>query len=222
MGANNEVSCFVGAHQDDWQIFAGDLARDDVARGTKVVLVYITAGNSPDVEAFWRAREAGALASTMILAPGAAIAKEDLTINGRPICRWTIGNTASYFLRLPECTLRAFKAGQSNLKPVDGSASYYDWATLVKFVDSIIELEARDYATQKPWVHTSDYLVDPFPIPGLWMDHEDHAATGDIVRMIARGKYNVRYWAGYEDTRRRQEISSTVLPTASVCSSSVA
>jgi hypothetical protein len=208
MDSNSVVSFFVGAHQDDWQIFAGNIARDDVRLGSKVVFVYLTAGNSPDEEAFWLAREAGALASTIFLTSVTKVGQDKLTVNGRPIIRWTIGNSASYFLRLPELKLREFKAGKLNLKPVDGSGPYPDWSSLVRFVESILDFEAGDYLTKNPLINTSDYLADPFPIPGVWMDHDDHAATGDVVRMIATGKYNVRYWPGYRDSRRRYEVSA--------------
>jgi hypothetical protein len=207
MEPNKTVSFFVGAHPDDWQIFAGNVARDEFGRGNKLVFVYMTAGDDCQGEAYWRAREKGAIASTVLLTSIATIEEDSQTFPCRPICRYAIGNTASYFLRLPEHKLRSFKGGKPDLRPVDGSTLYADWSSLVKFVESILEFESSDCQTQSPLIYTSDYLTDPFPKPNIWMDHEDHAATGDVVRMIATGKYDVRYWPGYEDTRRRQAVS---------------
>ena len=88
------VTFYVVAHPDDWQLFMGEAAYDDLADPTqKVVFIYLSAGDAnqaarvqcggfPGAQPYYLAREAGALASVRLVAdrqqlngcPGAATA----------------------------------------------------------------------------------------------------------------------------------------------------
>ena len=63
------VVLLVVAHPDDWQLFLGEAVVEALRRGERVVAVVASAGGDDRPQAFWRAREAGAVASM-----GAALA----------------------------------------------------------------------------------------------------------------------------------------------------
>jgi hypothetical protein len=208
MGSNGLVSFFVGAHADDWQLFAGNMVRDDVhVSKARVVLVYITAGDAGNTDGWWEARELGSIASTVLLCGHPSEAESRPIFEGRPITRRIIGRTSSYFLRLPDGRLTDLKHGISSLTTVDNSTEYNDWESLVSVVRSVLKFEAGDHVGHYPWINTHEYLIDPFPGEKEWLDHPDHSATGDIVRSAAKGEFRTLYWAGYDDTRRRQWVS---------------
>src|SRR5206468_3216565 len=96
------VSFFVGAHQDDWQIFAGNLAHQDIRAGARVVLIYLTAGDEGRQDGWWQARESAAIASCTFATNARASEEVIRTFGDRKIASRAVGNTKSYFLRLPD------------------------------------------------------------------------------------------------------------------------
>lgn len=78
--AHRSVVFYVVAHPDDWQLFMGEAAYDDLADPTrKVVFIYLTAGDAgqgdhvqcydyPKAHPYYLAREEGALASVRLVA----------------------------------------------------------------------------------------------------------------------------------------------------------
>src|SRR6187551_82250 len=99
------VVFYIGAHQDDWQLFMSPQAYDDlIADGTRVVFIYTTAGDAGGDPNWGRGRSAGALSSIQYALHQRieALQPELSEVNGHPIARYTIGNTVSYYLDLPD------------------------------------------------------------------------------------------------------------------------
>jgi len=105
MAGTQHVVFYIGAHQDDWQLFMSPQAYTDlIADNTTVVFIYTTAGDA-GVEASWgRGRSAGALSSIQFATRQriAAITPELVVANGHALPCYTIANTRSYFLNLPD------------------------------------------------------------------------------------------------------------------------
>src|SRR5436190_22007358 len=71
--AQQEVSYYLAAHQDDWQLFMGTNAKAD-ASYAKVVFITLTAGDAGDgnngggIIPYFQARENGAIKSVQFIA----------------------------------------------------------------------------------------------------------------------------------------------------------
>src|SRR4026209_2547278 len=66
---------FIEAHQDDWQLFAGNQTASSAQTAAKVVIVYVTAGDAGSSivnPAFWQARETASKAALEVIAPDGA------------------------------------------------------------------------------------------------------------------------------------------------------
>src|SRR5689334_10192163 len=77
--SSSKVSIYVAAHQDDWQLFMGANAYDDIVNSNdsaRVVVIYVTAGDYSDLRsdtafgkiAYLLARERGAKNSVRLAA----------------------------------------------------------------------------------------------------------------------------------------------------------
>ena len=51
------LDAFIVAHQDDWQLFMGDVASKGIRNGNHAVFIYLTAGDENRDSAYWEARE---------------------------------------------------------------------------------------------------------------------------------------------------------------------
>src|SRR4051812_36717493 len=100
-----EISFYVVAHADDWQLFMHPNVYNDLrAAGSKVVYIITTAGDAGGSETYWAAREEGSKSSVRFcLAPLAALSESTGTkqFNHHIINYWAANNAACYFLRLP-------------------------------------------------------------------------------------------------------------------------
>jgi LmbE family N-acetylglucosaminyl deacetylase len=203
------LDAVIVAHQDDWQLFMGDVVGRRVQAGGRVVFVYLTAGDDGRDSLYWTARESGALASTRV-AVGVA-ATESATDQCAPvrsldhvIRKCTIANTESYFFRLPDGhrngigfarhsyqSLRKLRRKRiTSVSAVDGSATYQGWADVISTVHALIGDSSADRMVT---VHTSDpsILVNPH-------DHFDHRMAGLLVYDLRKqSKWNVAYYTGY-------------------------
>jgi len=223
----SSLTFFVGGHQDDWQLFRGNAAAADLAApGTRVVFVYATAGDAGRTDGWWEARERGALESVRALRGPAPITLAVVERNGHPIVRYSMRNSESYFLRLPDGRWRAGdgypSTGHESLsqlrdlgKPVsavDGSTTYTSWEDFWQTLGAILEHErSRVPEAEHPWVHAPDYAGDDNASPTCDADsscnpcdHPDHTAVADALREFAGGIYNRSWWVGY-DTQNRPE-----------------
>lgn len=202
------IDVIVVAHQDDWQLFMGDVVAKQVQAGHRVLFVYLTAGDVGRDSIYWVTRERGVLQSTRIAA-GAAAGNRSLEpcstvrIQDHSIRKCTIANTESYFLRLPDGhrngigfarhsfqSLRKLRQRRiASLSAIDGSAAYNGWADLKSTVDSLIGESSSTRVT----VHTSDpsAAVNPH-------DHFDHRMAGLLVYDSRRkARWNLAYYTGY-------------------------
>src|SRR5882672_1594170 len=63
----------VVAHQDDWQLFMGDVVAKKIRAGDSVTFIYLTAGDDGRDSLYWQTRERAALQSTRLaIGPDAA------------------------------------------------------------------------------------------------------------------------------------------------------
>src|SRR5262245_1252566 len=146
LGAPIPVEVFLEAHQDDWQLFAGNQTASSALTASKVVIVYVTAGDAGSATsfpAFWQARETARKASVdVITPPEAEWACASVTLNAHAILRCTKANVVTYYMRLPDgggegqgfgfgslAQLRS--GGVASLSAVDGTATYTSWADLL-------------------------------------------------------------------------------------------
>lgn len=203
------LDAVIVAHQDDWQLFMGDVIARRIQTGGPVVFVYLTAGDDGRDSIYWATRERGVLQSTRIaagVAPGDNSVDQCSTvrIQDHAIRKCTIANTESYFLRLPDghrngigFALHSFQSLRklrqrriAAMSAVDGSATYDGWADLKSTVDLLI---GESSSTRIVTVHTSDPSVAVNP-----HDHFDHRMAGLLVYDSRRkAKWNVAYYAGY-------------------------
>jgi LmbE family N-acetylglucosaminyl deacetylase len=203
------VDAVLVAHQDDWQLFMGDVIARRVQTGAPVVFVYLTAGDDGRDSVYWATREKGVLQSTRIAAGVAAGDRSadhcsTVSVLDHAIRKCTIANTESYFLRLPDGhrngigfarhsfqSLRKLRQRRiTAMTAVDGSTAYNGWADLKSTVDSLI---GESSSTRSVTVHTSDPSVAVNP-----HDHFDHRMAGLLVYDSRReAGWNVVYYAGY-------------------------
>ncbi|MCC3155940.1 PIG-L family deacetylase [Hymenobacter sp. 15J16-1T3B] len=220
--ASSNASVFVTAHQDDWQLFMGSRAYDNVQRHRKVVFIIITAGQGDQPsDAFWKAREQGCLNSARTACdltagklPPPVMTK--VTIRGHALQASYYRNTVVYFLRLPDgggrgqgfsfCnfqTLAKLRAGQGGpLKTLDGSTQYESWADLTSTVRDIIRRETRPSWTL--WVHSPNPDARANP-----NDHADHMSAGIIAGAATQGLDCRRLlYSGYDVRNRAVNLNA--------------
>jgi hypothetical protein len=199
----------VVAHQDDWQLFMGDIVARQAQTGKQMVFIYLTAGDDGRDSVYWATRERGALESTRIAvgvaaADSAADQCSITTVRDHAIRKCTIADTESYFLRLPDGhrngigfashsyqSLRKLRQKRiTSISAVDGSAAYNSWADVMSTVGVLIGGSSADRIVT---VHTSDpsVVVNPH-------DHFDHRMAGLLVYdSRKKNRWNVVYYAGY-------------------------
>jgi GlcNAc-PI de-N-acetylase len=204
------VDVVLVAHQDDWQLFMGDIVLRQIRRNpSQVVFVYLTAGDRGRDSLYWATRERGALESTRVAVgltatDSAADQCSVARIFDHSIRKCVIANTESYFLRLPDGrrggagfaihsfqSLRKLRAKRiASIAAVDESATYKDWADLISTVSELIGASSEGRIVT---IHTNDpsVVVNPH-------DHFDHRIAGLLVAdSRRRSRWNVAYYAGY-------------------------
>lgn len=98
-----QTAVYITAHEDDWQIFMGDHAYDDLMTADEVVFIYLTAGEAGKEKVFWNAREQGALNSiAWSLNEDNTGSSSLIDIDGKEVMQTILAHTTSYFLRLPD------------------------------------------------------------------------------------------------------------------------
>ena len=222
----NLVDVVLVAHQDDWQLFMGDVVAGRIRTGAKVVFIYLTAGDDGRDSLYWTTRERGALESTRVAAAGLAMDTAVVCSTAKalehPIRKCTIANTESYFFRLPDGrrdgrgfarhshqSLRKLRANRmTSMSAVDGSTAYNGWADLVATVTALIGEGSMDRTVT---IYTSDPSVVANP-----HDHFDHRMSGLLVADSRRqNKWNVAYYTGYALASRAANRSKNQTRTKS-------
>lgn len=206
---SRSVDVVLVAHQDDWQLFMGDVVARQIQTGNQVVFIYLTAGDDGRDSLYWATRERGALESTRV---AVGVAARDSAADQcsmakaleHVIRKCTIANTESYFFRLPDGrrngtgfarhsheSLRKLRGKRvASISAVDGSSAYDGWADLMSTVGVLVGESSVDRIVT---IHTSDpsVVVNPH-------DHFDHRMAGLLVADLRRkNRWNVVYYAGY-------------------------
>jgi LmbE family N-acetylglucosaminyl deacetylase len=214
----------VVAHEDDWQLFMGDVLAKRLRAGNRMVFVYLTAGDDGRDSLYWQTRESAALQSAKVaagLSPRTIAQCDAVEVKRHAIQRCQLGTIRSYFLRLPDgrrdgrgfsstghTSLRKLRTGKtSRLSAIDGSTSYQTWNDLTATVAAITTIDSADSANVV--VHTTDPSIvhDPH-------DHFDHRLAGLLVSELQRGrKWSVRYYVGYALATRAANIPATDVQT---------
>jgi hypothetical protein len=191
----DRICFYVVAHADDWQLFMQQNVFEDIrSPRCKVIFIITSAGDAGKDKSYWLAREEGLKSSTRFcLAPVSPLSEfpGNSIFNGFNIHWWTLNNSTSYFLRLPDGnldgngfasnnfqSLAKLESGQINVLPaVNNSAVYYNWGALVKTIESIIIFESNTISDK--WIH----YLDPNPVANP-DDHPDHIATGKAIQQM--------------------------------------
>jgi hypothetical protein len=221
----NHLCYYVVAHQDDWQLFFGQQAYSDLAEpDSRVVFIYTTAGDAGGPDAYWQAREKGAVAA-QTLPSGCSPPKDFNTvlINKHPIATCEGGSFVSYHMRLPDGNVNGHgfeSTGNVSLEKlqigclpritaVDTSTSYHSWDDFCATLGAIIERERASSGTANPWVNAADWSWRCSP-----RDHSDHKATANALRNVfcQRGNIFNRLWfVTYSTDARDANLSGEAL-----------
>ena len=200
--AKPTTSVYVCAHPDDCILFMNpDLYNDIAGAADKVVVVYLTSGDAGlafNQEAaslsYPYVREQASIDATEWAASAgkdpitAQQETEVVTVEGHDIDRVSYGNTASYFLRLPDGnfdgngfelynheSLRKLKNGDiDSITPIDNSAAYTGWKDVTQVLSGILSRETIGEQ------HVTLHIQDP-DIATNTADHSDHTTGGSGV-----------------------------------------
>jgi hypothetical protein len=211
------VAFYITAHQDDWQLFRGEVAYADVKKSSsKVVFIHTTAGDAGLTNGWWEAREQGAIAAVRSALPPQPVTTHVQTFNGHPVQRYVCANTVIYFMRLPDGngygtgypsnhyqSLTKLRDGGMALAAVDGSTTYSTWSDFCATLAALVVLEREEIPQDHPWIHAVDYCATINPD-----DHPDHKATADAVRSFAAPKFNRAWFHTYCISRREANLRS--------------
>lgn len=220
ISTSTAVEVFLIAHQDDWQLFMGDIVAARIRGGNRTIFIYLTAGDDGRDSLYWLTREQGALQSTrlaaQVTAPDRAATNcSAIQLRGHSIRRCSIANTESYFLRLPDGkrdgggfarhsyqSLRKLRTKRiSSITAIDGSATYSGWADLFDTMKALIGADSADSGTT---LHTNDpnIIVNPH-------DHFDHRMAGLLVADLRKKtRWNAMYYVGYALATRADNRST--------------
>jgi LmbE family N-acetylglucosaminyl deacetylase len=200
---------FLVAHQDDWQLFMGDVAFKAVRRGNQVVFIYLTAGDENRGVEYWRTRERAALQSTRLAAGRSADTSAtecaSVVVRSHSVRRCGISNTVSLFMRLPDGGRAGFgfehNAFQSLRKlraktigaitAADSSATYVGWNDLASTVEALIRREQSPGSAVTLHANDPNSAINP-------RDHSDHRMTGFIGALVRKEtRWALIYYVGY-------------------------
>lgn len=220
----SQAQVYMVAHQDDWPLFMGHKAFEDISTNKPCVFIYTTAGEAGMKTGGWgsipyfRAREEAAmhglrLPSNLIEQWFPSDVTSRIKINNRNITVMTHRNTTSYFIRLQDGkvsgegyddnrnqSLKRLRLGLvSPLTAIDNSASYARWSDMVNTVKAIL---ARHGTGATINTHDFNEVFNPD-------DHSDHFETGRLARDAAIGTASkMRYWLGYESASHEPNLNT--------------
>ena len=221
------VSYYIVAHPDDWELFMGVNAFNDIIlgktdSGSKVVFIYTTAGDAncnglSSDSGYYVARQTGANRAVGFCAdiytPHATLSSSYVTVHGiddHNILRFQYKNVFSYFLRLPDGCMEAVRSTIKKLhdstilsiSSVDGSTTYSSYEDLVETLTNIISTE--NGLIPERWINTSDWDNSVNPV-----DHPDHMATGLLAATVSTriSCTNVALFEGYHSGEQPSNLS---------------
>ncbi len=208
----------------------GDVVAKEIRGGNPATFIYLTSGDDGrQDELYWQTRERAALQSTRFIArtPGTTgidSACSNIKVLTHSIRKCVIGNSQSYFLRLPDGkrngagfsghgyqSMRKLRAKNiSTISAVDGSETYVGWNDLLATVETLIKSSSGDGGVL---IHSTDPSISANP-----HDHFDHRSTGLLVSDLReKDNWDARYYVGYalatrapnrsgEETREKTSI----------------
>jgi LmbE family N-acetylglucosaminyl deacetylase len=211
---------FVVAHEDDWQLFMGDIAAKQVRAADSVSFIYLTAGDDGRDSLYWRTRERAALRSTRVAigrdaSDSAEVRCSMTTVLNHPIRQCVVADTKSYFLRLPDGkrngmgfashdyqSLRKLRSRRILVvNAVDGSTAYNGWEDLASTISNVIGANSSGGDVV---VHSNDPSIAANP-----HDHFDHRMTGLLVEDLRqRQRWRTQYYVGYALSTRAANRST--------------
>ncbi len=227
--ARGTVAFYFGAHEDDWQLFMNPNAYRDVqADSTRVVFVYLTAGdagagvgNVGRSRPYYLARENGAKMSVMFMADAdntPVVPTDSMALlGGHAIKRWVYRDTVSYFFRLPdgdmegtgypETRLQSLKRLHEGSIPaitaIDGSTTYESWRDLTEVLRKLIDRERRQ--ATNVWINIPD--TDINQNGGDHSDHQ-HTARGVLEAIADLSCINRAFYLDYVMARLDENLST--------------
>ena len=197
------------AHEDDWQLFMGDVIAGRIRAGDSVTFIYVTAGDDGRDSVYWLTRERAALQSTRITSgirttDGSSDQCSTVRVLAHAVRKCLIARTNSYFLRLPDGkrdgkgfvryqyqSLRKLRANKiAAITTTDSSATYKGWTDLIATISTLIGSEKPDAAITLH-VHDPSKASNPH-------DHFDHRMVGLLAYDMRKSKpWNTRFYVGY-------------------------
>ncbi|RYD59476.1 MAG: T9SS type A sorting domain-containing protein [Sphingobacteriales bacterium] len=186
---SQDLSFYVYAHPDDWQLFMGTNAFDDIAAGytKKVVMIQLSAaeqGNGTNLQTyyngrsylpFYLARLSGSeksvqFASDTRSAHGQWKSNMEV-VNGHNILKKVYKNVVMYTLFLSDDgSLSQMYHDNKGIGAIDGSATYTSREDLVKTIGQIFSFESIGYAAHRRNLYITD--PDACQNPGENSDHK--------------------------------------------------
>ncbi|MEO9013246.1 MAG: PIG-L family deacetylase [Ginsengibacter sp.] len=181
------------AHADDWQLFMNpDTYNDLVNPDKKVVFIVTTAGDAGKGEAFWRAREAGMKSSIVYCLASIQQLQYDegfRIIDNQSIFYWSLNNTTSYFLRLPDGSITGEGFRENNYQSLqklenraipfvisqDEKIKLSSWSDFTELLNKIISVESES-SIGDIFIKFLDPDIENNPL-----DHADHQSTGRAI-----------------------------------------
>jgi hypothetical protein len=201
------LNVHVVAHQDDWMLFRGDAAAEQLADPEHpVVFIHTTAGDAGDRQGWWEARELATVLAVRRQLGDLPITISRPRVKGHGLQRYACGHAVLYFLRCADGgkqgegfrsqrrrSLSRLRDSGQPLPTVDGSGRYRSWE---EFCTTLARIVVRERRAHRPrvqaadtWLHSGDF--DPQRNPG---DHADHRATAEAVRSFAAAAGYGRSW----------------------------
>ncbi|MES2621317.1 MAG: hypothetical protein V4615_10740 [Bacteroidota bacterium] len=195
--ASINTSVYVSAHQDDWQLFMGVNAYNDIVKSSdssRVLIVYVTAGDYSDCLTtsdtqpvpYFLAREQGAKNSVELAANTHKQRYEwendTVKIHGHLLLRSSYKFITCYFLRLADgaidgqrnLSLRNFRKNRfANNYSIDSLTRYTNWNDLSTTCSNILEFETKNSNEIFLNLFDTSYVYNP-------NDHSDHYETALI------------------------------------------
>lgn len=195
-----DVSYYVIAHQDDWQLFMGTNVANDILSGEKVVIIHITAGDVDSSNApfgvdlctfnpyqfanrtvpYYATREQGAINSVHLITENSAFGNvfdpypDDhiVEVLHHPMRRYEYRNTVTYFMRVEDREENEMADNHSlSALNIDSTTNYKNWCDLISTLGEIILTERVNENTG--WLNIPD--IDPTLNPN---DHVSHINAG--------------------------------------------
>nr|MBK9653546.1 T9SS type A sorting domain-containing protein [Bacteroidota bacterium] len=197
--STSSCAFYISPHPDDWQLFIGKNAWNDVKVDTqKVIFIHISAGDAGWLKSkygsattpYYLARERGARFSVEFAVNADVTSSTYSTgssgtkiFNNKTIQWFKYRNTTNYVLRLPDGFFdgnsprnlkKLYLSPTDTLPAVDSSALYYGWNDLAKTVQSILLFEKN--IVPKVWIN----YPDSSEVKNLF-DHSDHKYTALLI-----------------------------------------